>query len=345
MSRYADAGVDVNAGYELVRQIKDNVKSTARLGVMGGLGSFGGMFDLSELHLKHPVLVSGTDGVGTKLMIAQKMNKHDTIGIDCVAMCVNDILAQGAEPLYFLDYIATGKNTPEKMAQIVAGVAEGCRQAGCALIGGETAEMPDMYDEDEYDLAGYSTGAAEKENLLTSDKPKAGDVLIGLPSSGLHSNGFSLVRQILFKDHDVKLDDKPVELEGKTVGEAILEPTKIYVKSVLPLIRRGLVDGVSHITGGGLIENLPRMYSDDLQAEIKLGSWDVLPVFRYLQKMGELGEGDMRGTFNLGLGMILAVKPENFDALVGLLEDENESWYKVGQLKKRPDGEEKIIFR
>lgn len=345
MSRYADAGVDVNAGYELVRQIKDNVKSTARLGVMGGLGSFGGMFDLSELNLKHPVLVSGTDGVGTKLMIAQKMNKHDTIGIDCVAMCVNDILAQGAEPLYFLDYIATGKNTPEKMSQIVAGVAEGCRQAGCALIGGETAEMPDMYDEDEYDLAGYSTGAAEKENLLTSDKPKAGDVLIGLPSSGLHSNGFSLVRQILFKDHDVKLDDKPVELEGKTVGEAILEPTKIYVKSVLPLIRRGLVDGVSHITGGGLIENLPRMYSDDLQAEIKLGSWDVLPVFRYLQKMGELGEGDMRETFNLGLGMILAVKPENVDALVGLLEDENESWYKVGQLKKRPDGEEKIIFR
>ena len=292
MSRYADAGVDVNAGYELVRQIKDNVKSTARLGVMGGLGSFGGMFDLSELNLKHPVLVSGTDGVGTKLMIAQKMNKHDTIGIDCVAMCVNDILAQGAEPLYFLDYIATGKNTPEKMAQIVAGVAEGCRQAGCALIGGETAEMPDMYDEDEYDLAGYSTGAAEKENLLTSDKPKAGDVLIGLPSSGLHSNGFSLVRQILFKDHDVKLDDKPVELEGKTVGEAILEPTKIYVKAVLPLIRRGLVDGVSHITGGGLIENLPRMYSDDLQAEIKLGSWDVLPVFRYLQKMGELAEDE-----------------------------------------------------
>lgn len=345
MSRYADAGVDVNAGYELVRQIRDNVKSTSRPGVMGGLGSFGGMFDLSELGLKHPVLVSGTDGVGTKLMIAQKMDRHDTIGIDCVAMCVNDILAQGAEPLYFLDYIATGKNMPEKMAQIVAGVAEGCRQAGCALIGGETAEMPDMYAEDEYDLAGYSTGAAEKENLLTAEQPQEGDVLIGLPSSGLHSNGFSLVRQILFKDHDVSLDDKPTELKGMTVGEAILAPTRIYVKTVLPLIRKGLVEGVSHITGGGLVENLPRMYSDGLQAEIRNGSWDVLPVFRYLQKMGELGEDDMHETFNLGLGMILAVKPENAEAITAMLDEEGEKWYRVGELKKRPDGEDKIVFR
>lgn len=312
---------------------------------MGGLGSFGGMFDLSELGLKHPVLVSGTDGVGTKLMIAQKMDRHDTIGIDCVAMCVNDILAQGAEPLYFLDYIATGKNMPEKMAQIVAGVAEGCRQAGCALIGGETAEMPDMYAEDEYDLAGYSTGAAEKENLLTAEQPQEGDVLIGLPSSGLHSNGFSLVRQILFKDHDVSLDDKPTELKGMTVGEAILAPTRIYVKTVLPLIRKGLVEGVSHITGGGLVENLPRMYSDGLQAEIRNGSWDVLPVFRYLQKMGELGEDDMHETFNLGLGMILAVKPENAEAITAMLDEEGEKWYRVGELKKRPDGEDKIVFR
>lgn len=342
---YKEAGVDITSGYRAVELMKEHVSKTMVFGNTSPVGGFGGLLQPDLTGMEEPILVSGTDGVGTKLKLAFLMDRHDTVGIDCVAMCVNDILAQGAEPLYFLDYIATGKNMPEKMAQIVAGVAEGCRQAGCALIGGETAEMPDMYAEDEYDLAGYSTGAAEKENLLTAEQPQEGDVLIGLPSSGLHSNGFSLVRQILFKDHDVSLDDKPTELKGMTVGEAILAPTRIYVKTVLPLIRKGLVEGVSHITGGGLVENLPRMYSDGLQAEIRNGSWDVLPVFRYLQKMGELGEDDMHETFNLGLGMILAVKPENAEAITAMLDEEGEKWYRVGELKKRPDGEDKIVFR
>ena len=246
MSRYQDAGVDVNAGYELVHRIKDAVKSTDRPGVIGGIGSFGGMFDLEKLQVRHPVLVSGTDGVGTKLLIAQQMNKHDTIGIDVVAMCVNDVLAQGAEPITFLDYIATGHNDPAKMAAIVSGVATGCREAGAALIGGETAEMPDMYAANEYDLAGTVTGIAEKEELLTAAGPQKGDILLGLPSSGLHSNGFSLVRQILFKDNHVKLTDRPEALRGKTVGETILTPTRIYVQAVLPLVHRKLVHGISH---------------------------------------------------------------------------------------------------
>ena len=268
MNRYQEAGVDVNAGYELVHRIKDAVKSTDRPGMMTGIGSFGGMFNLSALHVKHPVLVSGTDGVGTKLLLAQQLDKHDTIGIDVVAMCVNDVLAQGAEPLYFLDYIATGHNDPAKMAAIVKGVAAGCRDAGAALVGGETAEMPDMYDRNEYDLAGTVTGVAEKEHLLTADLPQADDILLGLPSSGLHSNGFSLVRQILFKDHDVQLNDRPVALGGQSVGEALLTPTEIYVRQVLPLVQAGLLHGISHITGGGLIENVPRMFSDQLQAVI-----------------------------------------------------------------------------
>jgi len=342
MSRYQEAGVDVNAGYELVRKIKADVKSTARLGVMGTVGSFGGMFDLSSLNVSEPVLVSGTDGVGTKLMLAQMLDKHDTIGIDCVAMCVNDILAQGAEPLYFLDYIATGYNEPAKMAEIVAGVAEGCRQANCALIGGETAEMPDMYAKDEYDLAGYATGVAEKRQLLTDDLPKAGDVLIGLPSSGLHSNGYSLVRQIIFKDAGLSLTDKPTEFAGKTLGQVLLEPTKIYVKAVLPLIRAGLINGVSHITGGGLIENLPRMYNDQLMAEVDASAWPKLPIFTYLQKLGKLSATDCYETFNMGLGLILAVSQENYSQVSQALTAAGEVHYRVGQLVKRPAGADKI---
>lgn len=345
MNRYQEAGVDVNAGYELVDRIKNAVKSTDRPGVVGGIGSFGGMFDLGELHLKHPVLVSGTDGVGTKLLIAQKMGKHDTIGIDVVAMCVNDVLAQGAEPLFFLDYIATGHNDPQKMAEIVSGVAAGCRDAGAALIGGETAEMPDMYSRDEYDLAGTVTGAAEKDALLTTAQPQAGDVLLGLPSSGVHSNGFSLVRQILFKDHDVQLTDQPAELQGQTVGEALLTPTRIYVRQVLPLIRHQLINGISHITGGGLIENVPRMIDDHLQAVIDHSTWPTLPVFDYLQQLGHLPLADCFQTFNMGIGLVLAVDPAKVEQVQAALEKNGEQSYRIGHLRRRPENAAKIEIK
>lgn len=345
MNRYQEAGVNVNAGYELVDRIKKAVKSTHRTGVLGGIGAFGGLFDLGALDYHHPVLVSGTDGVGTKLLIAQQMNKHDTIGIDVVAMCVNDVLAQGAEPLYFLDYIATGHNDPAKMAAIVSGVATGCRDAGAALVGGETAEMPDMYAPQEYDLAGAVTGVAEKDQLLTSDRPQAGDVLIGLPSSGLHSNAFSLVRQILFKDHDINLADQPTELAGQTVGQAILAPTRIYVHQVLPLIRQGLIEGISHITGGGLIENVPRMISDDLQAVINEGQWPVPPVFTYLKTLGNLSADDCWQTFNMGIGMILAVHPDNVSTVQEQLATKGEHSYVVGQLQSRPADAAKIVIK
>lgn len=345
MNRYAQAGVDVNAGYKLVHKIKKDVASTKRKGVMGGIGSFGGMFDLGMLHVKHPVLVSGTDGVGTKLLIAQKMAKHDTVGIDCVAMCVNDLLAQGAEPLFFLDYIACGHNDPTRLASVVHGVANGCKQAGAALIGGETAEMPDMYGKEEYDLAGYATGVVEKDEVLTADLPKDGDVLIGLPSSGIHSNGFTLVRQILFKDHDIKLTDKPAELQGKTVGGAILEPTRIYIKAVLPLVQAKLLHGISHITGGGLIENLPRMFNDDLQAVVNSDAWPTLPIFNYLIKLGQLKPADYWGTFNMGLGMIIAVDPAKVADVEKHLQDAGEKFYEVGHLQKRPNDAKKIVIK
>lgn len=345
MNRYQEAGVDVNAGYELVHRIKDAVKSTDRPGMMTGIGSFGGMFDLDALHMKHPVLVSGTDGVGTKLMLAQQMDKHDTIGIDVVAMCVNDVLAQGAEPLYFLDYIATGHNDPAKMAAIVKGVAAGCRDAGAALVGGETAEMPDMYAQEEYDLAGTVTGVAEKDQLLTADLPQAGDVLIGLPSSGLHSNGFSLVRQILFKDHDVALTDRPAALAGQSVGEALLIPTRIYVRQVLPLVRAGLLHGISHITGGGLIENVPRMFGDSLQAVIDGQSWPKLPVFEYLKELGQLDLADCFQTFNMGIGLVLAVVPSQVETVQQRLQAVGQESYQIGRLQERPEDEEKIVIK
>lgn len=345
MNRYQEAGVDVNAGYELVRRIKDAVKSTDRPGMMTGIGSFGGMFDLSALHVKHPVLVSGTDGVGTKLLLAQQLDKHDTIGIDVVAMCVNDVLAQGAEPLYFLDYIAAGHNDPAKMAAIVKGVAAGCRDAGAALVGGETAEMPDMYDRNEYDLAGTVTGVAEKEHLLTADLPQAGDILLGLPSSGLHSNGFSLVRQILFKDHDVQLNDRPAALGGQSVGEALLTPTEIYVRQVLPLVRAGFLHGISHITGGGLIENVPRMFSDQLQAVIDSQSWPWLPIFKYLKDLGHLDPADCFQTFNMGIGLVLAAAPAQAATVQRQLQDVGQASYPIGRLQQRPENEAKIVIK
>lgn len=345
MSSYADAGVNINAGYDLVKRIRNQVKSTDRPGVVSGIGSFGGLFDLGKLHVKHPILVSGTDGVGTKLLIAQRMEKHDSIGIDVVAMCVNDVLAQGAEPLFFLDYIATGHNDPAKMAAIVAGVAEGCRQSGAALIGGETAEMPDMYAKEEYDLAGTVTGIVEKSELLTNDNPQLGDVLIGLPSSGLHSNGFSLVRKILFHDHHLKLNDHVSELGEQTLGETLLTPTRIYVKSVLPLIQKHLVHGIAHITGGGLIENVPRMFNDQLQAQISVDSWPKLPIFDYLKRLGKLSDQDCWNTFNMGLGMILAVEPSKVDQIQQELSTVGQKSYQIGQLRQRSAGAQPIIFR
>lgn len=345
MSRYQDAGVDVNAGYELVARIKEEVASTKQPGVLGGLGSFGGLFDLGELAIKHPILVSGTDGVGTKLLVAQKANLHDTIGIDCVAMCVNDIIAQGAKPLYFLDYIATGHNDPKKMAEIVKGVASGCRQAEVALIGGETAEMPDMYSSEEYDLAGFSTGVVEKKDLLTDEKPQVGDILLGLPSSGLHSNGFSLVRQILFKENGLNLNDKPIIFEGKTLGDVLLEPTKIYVKNVLPLLESRIINGISHITGGGLIENLPRMFADNIQAKVNKGSWPVLPIFNYLKELGNLTDRDCFEAFNMGLGMVIAISPDKLEKAKAILVSQNEEFYIIGELVNRLADSEKISIK
>lgn len=326
---YAQSGVDVVAGYEVVERIQKHVKRTERLGVMGALGGFGGMFDLTTTGVKEPVLVSGTDGVGTKILLAIEADKHDTIGIDCVAMCVNDIIAAGAEPLYFLDYIATGKNIPEKLEQVVAGVAEGCVQANAALVGGETAEMPGMYGEEDYDLAGFAVGVAEKSNLITGEKVVAGDVLIGLASSGIHSNGFSLVRKIFA---DVDLTAKVPELGDQVLIDNLLTPTKIYVTALLPLIKAGLINGVSHITGGGFIENIPRMFSDTLAAEITEGTWESLPIFDLLEKTGKIPHKEMFEIFNMGLGMVLAISPENLSQAQALL---NGACFEIGKIVKR----------
>ncbi len=324
---YAKAGVDVEAGYQVVDRIKKHAEKTKRLGVLGGLGGFGAAFDLSKLDVKEPVLISGTDGVGTKLMLAIEADKHDTIGIDCVAMCVNDIVAAGAEPLYFLDYIATGKNLPEKLEKVVAGVAQGCLLSGAALIGGETAEMPDMYDTDDYDLAGFAVGIAEKSALIDGSKNvEAGDILLGLPSSGIHSNGYSLVRKI-FKDFD-KQEILP-ELE-RPLGEELLEPTHIYVQELLPLIKDNMIKGISHITGGGFYENLPRMFSDQLAAEIKEDSWEILPIFKALEKYGQVPHDEMFQIFNMGIGMVLAVAPEQAEEVKQRIK-----CYEIGKITPR----------
>ncbi|NHI68049.1 phosphoribosylformylglycinamidine cyclo-ligase [Lactococcus formosensis] len=324
---YAKAGVDVEAGYQVVDRIKKHAEKTKRLGVLGGLGGFGAAFDLSKLDVKEPVLISGTDGVGTKLMLAIEADKHDTIGIDCVAMCVNDIVAAGAEPLYFLDYIATGRNLPEKLEKVVAGVVQGCLQSGAALIGGETAEMPDMYGTDDYDLAGFAVGIAEKSALIDGSKNvEAGDILLGLPSSGIHSNGYSLVRKI-FKDFD-KQEILP-ELE-RPLGEELLEPTHIYVQELLPLIKHNMIKGISHITGGGFYENLPRMFSDQLTAEIIEDSWEILPIFKALEKYGQVPHDEMFQIFNMGIGMVLAVAPEKAEEV-----KQRVKCYEIGKITPR----------
>lgn len=338
---YAKAGVDVEAGYEVVERIKKHVKKTERLGVMGALGGFGGCFDLSLFDVKEPVLVSGTDGVGTKLAVAIEAGQHDTIGIDCVAMCVNDILAQGAEPLYFLDYLATGKNQPEKLEQVVAGVANGCVQANMALIGGETAEMPGMYQGDDYDLAGFAVGIAEKSQLITGELIESGDILLGLPSSGIHSNGYSLVRKIFFEEHQLTTASILPEL-NETLGDSLLVPTRIYVSSLLPLIKKNLLKGCAHITGGGFVENIPRMLPAEVSANIQLGSWPILPIFDCLQSYGKLSSPEMYEIFNMGIGMVVAVSPEKVAEVTAAFAEQGETVYQIGEIV--PEDTQKIIF-
>ncbi|MGX7245747.1 phosphoribosylformylglycinamidine cyclo-ligase [Enterococcus quebecensis] len=340
---YAKAGVDVEAGYEVIERIKKHVKQTERIGVMGTLGGFGGCFDLSKVEVKEPVLVSGTDGVGTKLMIAIQENKHDSIGIDCVAMCVNDIVAQGAEPLYFLDYIATGKSMPERLEQVVAGVAEGCIQAGAALIGGETAEMPGMYTGADYDLAGFAVGIAEKSQLITGEKIKEGDVLLGLPSSGIHSNGYSLVRKIFFEMHQFTGETRIPELNEKLLGEELLTPTKIYVKGILPLVKQELVSGIAHITGGGFVENVPRMLPKNVSAQINLRTWPILPIFKALEKYGQIPAMEMYEIFNMGIGMVLAVSLDKVDDVRTILSELNEPSYIIGKIISKD--KQAIVFK
>jgi phosphoribosylformylglycinamidine cyclo-ligase len=323
---YKQAGVNIEAGYEAVERMKKHVQKTARAGVLGSLGGFGGMFDLSALQLKEPVLVSGTDGVGTKLMIAFWMDQHDTIGIDAVAMCVNDIVVQGAEPLFFLDYIACGKAQPEKIEAIVKGIADGCEQAGCALIGGETAEMPGLYSESEYDLAGFTVGACEKSQLITGETIQAGDVLIGLASSGIHSNGYSLVRKVF---NDWPLLDFVNEL-GCTLGEELLKPTKIYVKPVLSALKRFPLKGMAHITGGGFIENIPRMLPQGLGAELHEKNWEIPPIFKLLSSHGQINYQEMYNIFNMGIGMVIAVSRENAADLIEHFKQSGETAYEIG---------------
>ncbi len=328
---YEKAGVNLEAGYEVVRRIKSHVASTARAGVMGNIGAFGGMFDLASLGVKEPVLVSGTDGVGTKLKLAFAMDKHDTIGIDAVAMCVNDVLAQGAEPLFFLDYVAVGHNEPAKIEAIVAGVAEGCRQAGCALIGGETAEMPGMYAEGEYDIAGFTCGVVERSKLIDGSKVKVGDVLVGIASSGVHSNGFSLVRKIL-ADNALDLDKRYDELGGRTLGEALLAPTRIYVKQVLEVVRNCDVHGISHITGGGFDENIPRILHEGQGLEIEEGSWEILPLFRLLEQWGGIPHREMFNIFNMGIGMVIALDASEAQKAIDILAAAGEKASVIGRV-------------
>lgn len=335
---YKAAGVDITAGYKAVELMKAHVARTMTSGVLGGLGGFGGLFELDVTDMPHPVLVSGTDGVGTKLKIAFLMDKHDTVGIDCVAMCVNDVLACGAKPLLFLDYIACGKNVPEKIASIVAGVAEGCVQAGCALVGGETAEMPGFYPEDEYDLAGFTVGAVEKTKILDINTMKPGDAIIALPSSGVHSNGFSLVRRI-FDLENKGLDRYSDEL-GRTLGEALLEPTKIYVKPALSVVNSVPVRAISHITGGGFYENIPRALAEGCTARIDKSSLKVLPIFDLLQKEGNIPERDMFNTFNMGVGMAMVVDAASADQAVRILKENGQDAYIMGEIAKGEKGVE-----
>lgn len=332
---YKQAGVDVEAGYRAVDLMKEHVRRTARSEVLGGLGSFGGAFelDLKSKSVKHPVLISGTDGVGTKLKIAHLIDKHDTVGIDCVAMCVNDIACSGAEPLFFLDYIACGKNEPDKIAEIVKGVAEGCVQAGCALIGGETAEMPGFYAEDEYDIAGFSTGMVEKKKMVSSEDQKVGDILIGIESSGVHSNGFSLIRKVFDIDDNPKVLDNYVDELGKTLGEELITPTFIYSKAMIELNNAALSKGFMHITGGGFFENIPRGLKPGLGAKIARNNLPVKPIFEILQEKAEMNLVDLCSTFNAGIGMVVVVDKDNVNDSISIIASAGHRPHLIGELK------------
>ena len=334
---YAAAGVDITAGYKAVELMKAHIARTVTAGADTDIGGFGGLFELDLTGIQKPVLVSGTDGVGTKLKIAFLMDKHDTVGIDCVAMCVNDIICVGAKPLFFLDYIACGKNVPEKIADIVKGVAEGCVQSGAALIGGETAEMPGFYPVDEYDLAGFSVGVVDKSKVLDKNSMKAGDVIIALPSSGVHSNGFSLVRKV-FDIENADLKSPRAELGGKSLGETLLTPTKIYVKPMLALFEAVKVKGVSHITGGGFYENIPRSFPAGLGAKIKKSDVRVLPIFDLIAKEGNVPERDMYNTYNMGVGMSVVVAAEDADKALEILRANGEDAYVVGTVIESDEG-------
>ncbi|SHF32995.1 phosphoribosylformylglycinamidine cyclo-ligase [Desulfofundulus australicus DSM 11792] len=328
---YAEAGVDIAAGNRAVELMKESVRSTFRPEVLAEIGGFGGLFALDTTRYRHPVLVSGADGVGTKLKIAMLMDRHDTIGIDAVAMCVNDILVQGAEPLFFLDYLAVGRLVPEKVAAIVSGVAEGCRQAGCALIGGETAEMPGFYAPGEYDLAGFAVGVVERERIIDGSSIRPGDRLIGLPSSGLHSNGYSLARRVLLEVAGYGVETYHEDL-GRTVGEEMLEPTRIYVRTVLPLLEQFDIRGMAHITGGGLTENIPRILPRGTAAVVERRSWPVPPVFSLIQSIGRVAEEEMLRTFNMGLGLVMVVPEEQAGAVLEYLLQRGEKAYLVGEI-------------
>ena len=328
---YRDAGVNIEAGYEGVKLMKKHVQRTMIPGVVSDIGGFGGLFELDCTGYKHPVLISGTDGVGTKLKIAMIMDKHDTIGIDCVAMCVNDILVQGAEPLFFLDYIAIETLEAKKVAQIVKGVANACKESGCALIGGETAEMSDLYGKDEYDIAGFCVGVVEKSKMITGEKVKPGDVLLGLPSAGVHSNGFTLVRKICFDVMGFTMDT-PVEEFGTTLGEELLKPTRLYPRVCLPLIEKFNLHGMVHITGGGFYDNIPRILPENCDAAVNAGAWEVPVVFKKLQEWGNVDWHEMYRTFNMGVGMVLVVAPEEADAVREHLKNAGETFYELGTI-------------
>ena len=334
---YKDAGVDITAGYKSVELMKKHVNRTLAFGKTDSIGGFGGLFELDLEGIKEPVLVSGTDGVGTKLKMAFLTDKHDTVGIDCVAMCVNDIICAGAKPLYFLDYIAVGKNYPEKIAQIVSGVAEGCVQSECALIGGETAEMPGFYGEDEYDMAGFAVGVVDKSKILNKTDVSVGDVIIGLASSGIHSNGYSLVRKI-FNLENIELNKKMPELDNQSLEEVLIEPTRIYVKPILSLLKKIKVKSIANITGGGFYENIPRALPDNLTAKISKESVPVLPIFKLMQSVGNIDERDMYNTFNMGIGMVVIVSKEDEKDAKKVLEELGEKAYTLGEVIEGNDG-------
>ena len=327
---YKKAGVDIAAGNEAVERMKKHVKRTFRPEVLTDLGGFGGLFSLNKEKYEEPILVSGTDGVGTKLKLAFAMDKHDTIGIDAVAMCVNDIIVQGAEPLFFLDYLACGKVEPEKIEAIVAGISEGCVQSGCALIGGETAEMPGMYTEEEYDIAGFTVGIVDRKKMIDGSTIAPGDAVLGFASSGIHSNGFSLVRRLLLEEVGYDLQDELAELGGAKLGDVLLEPTKIYVKSALKLIEQVNVKGMAHITGGGFIENIPRVLPEGVNVDIAYGSWPILPIFELMQQKGSISNRDMFTTFNMGIGLVVVVPAEQAEDAIRIAGELGEKAYRIG---------------